>query len=224
MKSIAVLSHSDVAHELGLLQEWADARGHRITRFFREESWNESDIIGADLIIVMGSPNSVATGYTHQSAAQEIALIKQRIARNQAIFGICYGAQAMALALGGEVSRRGEANTGYKPVTMHRPAIDPGAWALWHEDMINPYPLTDLDGVEILATDSGAVIAFRAGNAWGVQFHPEVDGDALARMLAAIGIPEEKWRAEVTAMNSDDESHRERAFALFDLVSSHSAH
>jgi hypothetical protein len=37
-------------------------------------------------------------------------------------------------------------------------------------------------------------------------------------MLSAIGIPEEKWREEVAAMSLDDEAHRVRAFALFDLV------
>ena len=226
MKSIAVLSHSAVAHELGLLQEWADARGHLITRYFREEAWNADDLHVADLIIVMGSPNSVATGYTHDSAAREIALLKQRIARKEALFGICYGAQALAIALGGSVTRREQANTGYKEVTLHSSpidssidySIDAGGWALWHEDMIDPNSLQGLNQVEVLATDAGAVIAFQAGNAWGVQFHPEVDGDALGRMLTDIGIPEEKWRKEVAAMITDDAAHRARAFALFDLV------
>ncbi|MCX6452614.1 MAG: gamma-glutamyl-gamma-aminobutyrate hydrolase family protein [Actinobacteria bacterium] len=218
MKTIAILSHSTVAHELVLIQEWADARGHGINRYFREEEWNANDLLEADLIITMGSPNSVATGYTHQSAAREIELLQQRLAREEAVFGICYGAQALALALGGAVIRRAQANTGYKNITLHDPAIDAGGWALWHEDMINPDSLKDHTQVEILATDAGAVIAFRAGNAWGVQFHPEVDGDGLGRMLSAIGIPEEKWEGEVAAMNADNDAHRERAFALFDLV------
>ena len=226
MKSIAVLSHATVAHELGLLQEWADARGHQITRYFREEAWNADDLHVADLVIVMGSPNSVATGYAHDSAAREIALLQQRIARKEALFGICFGAQALAIALGGAVTRRDLANTGYKAVTLINQSadspidssIDAGGWALWHEDMIDPNSLINLNQIEVLATDAGAVIAFRSGNAWGVQFHPEVDGDALGRMLSAIGIPEEKWREEVTAMKSDDAAHRARAFALFDLV------
>jgi len=222
VKSIAVLSHFAVAHELGLLQEWADARGHLITRYFREETWDADDLHVADLIIVMGSPNSVATGYTHDSAVREIALLKQRIARKEALFGICYGAQALAIALGGSVTRRELANTGYKAVTLINPSadspIDAGGWALWHEDMIDPNSLINLNQIEVLATDAGAVIAFRSGNAWGVQFHPEVDGDALGRMLSAIGIPEENWREEVAAMSLDDEAHRVRAFALFDLV------
>jgi len=222
MKSIAVLSHSAIAHELGLLQAWADARGHRITRYFREETWDADDLHRADLVIVMGSPNSVADGFTHHSASGEIFFLQQRLARKEALFGICYGAQALAIALGGSVTRRELANTGYKAVTLINPSadspIDAGGWALWHEDMIDPNSLINLNQIEVLATDAGAVIAFRSGNAWGVQFHPEVDGDALGRMLSAIGIPEEKWREEVAAMSLDDEAHRVRAFALFDLV------
>ena len=224
MKTIAILSHSTVAHELILIQEWAEARGHGIKRYFREEEWNAKELLEADLIIMMGSPHSVATGYTHQSAAREIELLQQRLARDEAVFGICYGAQALAIALGGAVTRREHANTGYKNITLHDPAIDAGGWALWHEDMINPDSLKDHTQVEILATDAGAVIAFRAGNAWGVQFHPEVDGDGLGRMLSAIGIPVEKWEDEVAAMNADHEAHRERAFALFDLVAASTDH
>ncbi|CAB5046754.1 unannotated protein [freshwater metagenome] len=224
MKTIAILSHSTVAHELVLIQEWAGARGYGIKRYFREEEWNANDLLEADLIITMGSPNSVATGYTHHSAAREIELLQQRLSREEAVFGICYGAQALALALGGVVTRREHANTGYKDITLHDPTIDAGGWALWHEDMINPDSIKDHTQVEILATDAGAVIAFRAGNAWGVQFHPEVDGDGLGRMLSAIGIPEEKWGGEVATMNADNDAHRERAFALFDLVAASTDH
>jgi hypothetical protein len=52
-----------------------------------------------------------------------------------------------------------------------------------------------------------------------VQFHPEVDGNALGRMIASIGVSEEKWRPVADAMNADDAGHRKRAFELFDLVS-----
>lgn len=224
MKTIAILSHSTVAHELVLIQEWADARGHGIKRYFREEEWNPNKLIDADLVIMMGSPHSVATGYTHHSAEREIELLQQRLSSEEAVFGICYGAQALAIALGGVVTRREHANTGYKNITLHDLSIDAGGWALWHEDMINPDSIKDHTRVEILATDAGAVIAFRAGNAWGVQFHPEIDGNGLGRMLSAIGIPEEKWEDEVAAMNADHDAHRERAFALFDLVAASTDH
>ena len=43
-------------------------------------------------------------------------------------------------------------------------------------------------------------------------------------MLSAIGIPEEKWGGEVATMNADNDAHRERAFALFDLVAASTDH
>ncbi len=219
MSSIAVISHKSVAHELGLLQEWADARGHSINRFFREDEWNEEVILSADLVIAMGSPNSVATGFVHESADREIALMQKRIAQAESLFGICYGAQALAVALGGEVTRRQSANTGFKKITLHEDSIDAGGWALWHEDMVEPTSLSRLPEAEVVASDAGAVIAFRQGSAWGVQFHPEVDGDGLGRMLSAIGIPAATWADAVATMKVDEGGHRARAFALFDTVS-----
>ena len=216
--SISVISHRSVAHELGLLQEWADARGYSITRFFREDEWNEEEILSADLVVAMGSPHSVATGHVHSSAAREIELMQRRIARKEPLFGICFGAQALAVALGGEVSRRQSANTGFKKITLHGDSIDAGGWALWHEDMVEPSSLQHLSGVEVVGTDAGAVIAFRQGSAWGVQFHPEVEGEGLGRMLSAIGIPESEWKETVESMKADYFRLRDRSFGLFDLV------
>ncbi len=135
MSSIAVISHKSVAHELGLLQEWADARGHSINRFFREDEWNEEVILSADLVIAMGSPNSVATGFVHESADREIALMQKRIAQAESLFGICYGAQALAVALGGEVTRRQSANTGFKKITLHE---DSTIAVAGHTDLTGP--------------------------------------------------------------------------------------
>ena len=97
--------------------------------------------------------------------------------------------------------------------------IDSGSWMLWHEDMVVPESLENIKDIELHGVDSGAAIAFSKDNAWGVQFHPEVDGNALGRMIASIGVPEKKWRPVADAMNADDAGHRKRAFELFDLVS-----
>jgi GMP synthase-like glutamine amidotransferase len=46
----------------------------------------------------------------------------------------------------------------------------------WNEDVIDPPP----DAVELLARAGDGAEAFRIGDAaWGVQYHPDVDGAAL---------------------------------------------
>lgn len=218
MSKIAILSHESVAAELSLLGQWADLRGHTVERFFREQAWDSQDLLAADLIIILGSPNSVSTGYEHPTSAREIELVKSRFETDKPFFGICYGSQVMARALGGEVERREVKNIGFKQIDIHSPDFNEGGWALWHEDFIIPESINSIPGVEILGTDAQAAIAFRKGNAWAVQFHPEVDGDALGRMVETIGVPPEKWGPVADAMKADGTGLRERAFALFDRV------
>ena len=38
MSTIAILAHRDVAHELGHLGDWCEARGHRVSRLVREDA------------------------------------------------------------------------------------------------------------------------------------------------------------------------------------------
>jgi GMP synthase (glutamine-hydrolysing) len=218
MSKIAILSHEVVGAELAILGEWADARGHEITRYFREQKWDAQDVLAADLLILLGSPNSVSTGYEHPSSPQEIELVKTRIESNEPYFGICYGSQIMARALGGVVNRRAEKNIGFKKITSESPEIHEGGWMLWHEDFIDPESIRNIPGVEILATDVEAAIAFRKGNAWAVQFHPESHAESLGRMVEGIGAPKEKWAPVADAMKEDEVSLRERSFALFDQV------
>jgi glutamine amidotransferase PdxT len=218
MSKIAILSHEEVGAELAVLGEWADARGHEVSRYYREQEWDAKELHAADLVIILGSLNSVSTGYEHPSSPKEIELVKTRIESDQPYFGICYGSQIMARALGGEVNRRDEKNTGFKKMTSSTPAVHEGSWMFWHEDFIDPESIRSVPGVEILATSFDAAIAFKKGKAWAVQFHPETHSESLGRMVERIGAPTEKWAPAIAAMKEDEVKLRDRAFALFDQV------
>ena len=75
-----VLSHDWIAHELGHLEPWLDSRGIAVTRVYREHGL---DLPDADLLIVMGSPGSVATGYRGPSAARVFALVAEWVGRGR---------------------------------------------------------------------------------------------------------------------------------------------
>jgi GMP synthase (glutamine-hydrolysing) len=95
------------------------------------------------------------------------------------VFGICYGFQAMAQALGGEVARTGGSEFGRTPLTVSAPgrllAGLPAAQQVWmsHGDAVISPP----EGFTVMASTPGApVAAFEdaARGLAGVQFHPEV--------------------------------------------------
>src|SRR3954463_7877010 len=95
-------------------------------------------------------------------------------------FGICYGFQAMARALGGEVRRTGLSEFGHTALRVVQPGSVlftglPAAQSVWmsHGDAVWTAPL----GFVVTAESDGAhVAAFEnlARGLAGVQFHPEV--------------------------------------------------
>ena len=61
MKNVAILSHETVAAELSILGDWLNERELTFKRYYREQNWNPEEILEADFLIVLGSPNSTAS-------------------------------------------------------------------------------------------------------------------------------------------------------------------
>ncbi|MET7768598.1 glutamine-hydrolyzing GMP synthase [Nocardia sp. NPDC005366] len=115
------------------------------------------------------------------------------------VFGICYGFQAMAQALGGTVTHTGTREYGRTELNIDGgvlhgglPTIQP-VW-MSHGDAVTDAP----EGFEVTGTTAGAPVAAfedRARRLAGVQYHPEVlhsphGQQVLSRFLHEIaGIP-----------------------------------
>ncbi len=123
-------------------------------------------------IVLSGGPSSV-----YEAGAPQVdpALFQAGVP----VFGICYGFQAMARALGGEVAHTGQREFGATDLAVIEPgtllAELPPAQTVWmsHGDCVTVAP----DGFSVTARSERApVAAFEdlPNRRAGVQFHPEV--------------------------------------------------
>ena len=94
------------------------------------------------------------------------------------VFGICYGFQAMAQALGGTVAHTGTSEYGRTELNVSGGQLHsdlPETQSVWmsHGDAVTAAP----DGFEVVASSAGAPVAGfedKARGLAGVQYHPEV--------------------------------------------------
>ncbi|WP_282958965.1 glutamine-hydrolyzing GMP synthase [Phycicoccus avicenniae] len=124
-------------------------------------------------IILSGGPSSV---YEDGAPRLDPGVLEAGVP----VFGMCYGFQAMALALGGTVARTGLSEFGATPATItdtHSTLFNgqPADQSVWmsHGDSVEEAP----DGMRVTATTSGAPVAGFEDDErrlYGVQWHPEV--------------------------------------------------
>src|SRR5699024_4789373 len=124
------------------------------------------------------------------------------------VFGICYGFQAMAGALGGEVAHTGSREYGRTDVSVSGGLLHAGLpehQPVWmsHGDAVTAAP----EGFTVTASSSGApVAAFECTERRmaGVQYHPEVlhsphGQQVLSRFLTEVAGLEPTWTASSIA-------------------------
>jgi GMP synthase (glutamine-hydrolysing) len=124
-------------------------------------------------IILSGGPSSV---YAPGAPALDAALLSAGVP----VFGMCYGFQAMAQALGGTVAHTGTGEYGHTPAVVGDPTStlfegQPEEQSVWmsHGDSVTGAP----SGMRVTASTSGAPVAAFEDDArrlYGVQWHPEV--------------------------------------------------
>jgi GMP synthase (glutamine-hydrolysing) len=122
-------------------------------------------------IVLSGGPASV---YADGAPQLDPALFDLGVP----VFGICYGFQAMAQALGGTVARTGTSEYGRTDLNVLGGQLHsglPGIQPVWmsHGDAVTAAP----GGFEVVAASAGAPVAAfedRSRKLAGVQYHPEV--------------------------------------------------
>lgn len=134
-----------------------------------------------DGLIVLGGPMGAHDDAEHPHLAAERQLLADCAGRGTPVLGVCLGAQLLAAALGARVFRGPHPEIGVGSVRLtpdgqRDPVLGAGGRDLpvlhWHEDTFS-LP----DGSVPLARTQNYLQAFRAGRAYGLQFHVELGPD-----------------------------------------------
>jgi GMP synthase (glutamine-hydrolysing) len=164
VRPVIVIEHQEDA-PAGLLGEWL---------YERDISWENvpastdplPDPAAAAAIVTLGSEHSVYSP-TPGWIGEELRFLRAALAHETPVLGICFGAQALALAGRGRVARAARPEVGWVDPHSHVEQLR-GPWLSWHYDAIDLPP-----GAIELARSDGTLQAFSLGPHLGLQFHPE---------------------------------------------------
>jgi GMP synthase-like glutamine amidotransferase len=135
-------------------------------------------------------------------------LLSRAVEEDVPVLGLCFGGQALAVALGGSVERAPTPELGWTEIETDEPElIASGPWLQWHYDRFTTPP-----GATEIARTAHAAQAFRHGRHLGVQFHPESTVEIVAQWAAI----DRRGHVDVDASPDQREAARRAAFALFD--------
>lgn len=193
----------------GFPELFRDALGGRAPEFVVLDAVNSAlpDLRGFRAVVVTGSPASVVERAPWMLAIE--ARLRELLAAQTPVLGICFGHQLLGQALGGRVARnpRGrEIGTVRLELLRNDPLLDashdPFLANMTHLDSVVELPA----GAEVLAQsalDPHAAVRF-GPSAWGVQFHPEIDAEVMADyvrgrwdVIANEGLDAERIRAGI---------------------------
>lgn len=191
--------------------EWLDERG---LPYVVHSAWREPppDPGGFAFVCSLGSECSAAD--TADWVTAEIEMLRQTVAGEVPVLGLCFGGQALSAALGAGIRALDEPEIGWMPIASSDNTIPEGPWLQYHFDLMLLPP-----GARELAHSPAGTAAFRHGRHLALQFHPEADAallDLWARTdpkLSETGITPEQL-AEQSSRHAAPA--RGQAFDLFD--------
>ena len=213
-----VLVFQHVPYEpLGTLDPLLKDAGFRIRYVnFGREPESRPALDKYEALIILGGPMNSDQIDTYPNLVTEVDIIREAVDRDMSVLGICLGAQLLAKALGGTVSRNVVREIGWHDVEMTEAGLEDPVLSTfaplqevfqWHEDGISLPP-----EVKVLASSAASPVqAFRHGeHAYGFQFHLEVSRPLIERWLT---VPAHRDTLKEEVGHVDPESIRRRSEA-----------
>jgi GMP synthase-like glutamine amidotransferase len=182
MRVLVIRHHEE--DSAGLVAAAFEAHGAEFSVHMFPQDGPLPAVDGTDHVIVLGAISSVYDdGPARDWIAAELDWLRRVDQAGVPVLGICFGAQALAAALGGGVEAAARKEVGWTVIDSADPGlIPPGPWLEFHGDRCILPPQASL-----LASNGVGPQAFRLGPHLAVQFHPEVDGAQLKLWLDAGG-------------------------------------
>jgi len=169
-----------------------------------------------DAVVVTGSRASVYWDDPWIDAAREY--VREAVDRGLPALGVCWGHQLLADALGGRVEDMGEYELGYRSIARTAEddllaGIDREFTAFTtHSDEVVELP----PGGTVLAENDYSIQAFRAGDAVGVQFHPEYDRETAREVTRGKDLPDERIQRVLAGIDEETYCEACEAKQVFD--------
>jgi GMP synthase (glutamine-hydrolysing) len=169
--------HPELGNVVGRLPWRLSCRTPRcpFERNSAQEIGEIQSVVASDLIVALGSSRGAYedVDWVHH----ERSFVRAAIDADVPVFGICFGAQLIATAVGGNSAPVGRRYTGWYENDVPRDSVWHGPRLRWHSDEISAPR-----GAEIIATSDSLIQAFQYRRALGVQFHPEADDETLEKL------------------------------------------
>lgn len=198
---------------LGMALESAGVRAHAVDACTADLA--AIDPSGPDLLIVLGGPIGVYEADAYPFIANEIELLRGRLAAKRPTIGVCLGAQMMAAALGARVfpGTQGK-EIGWAPVlpgkdTALYPAFaqllaEAPSFLHWHGDTFDlPAGARHLGQTERYVNQAFALEDYGLG----LQFHPEVTVNGLERWYVGHACELAGAKMNVAELRKDSRLH-----------------
>jgi GMP synthase-like glutamine amidotransferase len=210
-KPALVLQHGETGPP-ARLGEWLRERG---LPFVVQRVWEElpPDPRGFSFVVSLGSKYSAAAA-DPPWIPHEIAALRAAVEHDVPVLGLCFGAQALSVALGGGTDPLATPEIGWIPVESFDRSVPSGPWVQFHSELMRVPP-----GARELARSPAGAAVFKRGPHMGVQFHPEADGELVDVWAQSHPeLPETGLTPADLAAQSEThaEGARGQAFRLFD--------
>ncbi len=205
MRVLSIVHQRDAGP--GVFADAVRAAGWDMDEWLAPAQPDAPDLGGYDAVMTFGGAQNAGDGSGWIEREREV--LRDAIARDLPLLGICLGAELVAEAAGARVRRSAEPEIGWCPVELTAAgAGDPvlgGAPSSFDAFQWHSFEFTVPAGATELARSSVCPQAFVLGRTWSIQFHPEVSLADAERWIddyrsdpdaVAIGLDPEHLRAQ----------------------------
>jgi GMP synthase (glutamine-hydrolysing) len=175
----------------GVIETWAQEKGYTLSTIhaYKGDKLPHSDEF--DFLILMGGPQSAREYDCYDYLIQEVELLKEALALDKKILGICLGAQLIGEALGAPTEKSPYKEVGSYPIYFGGDALEDSFFEHFGQEQQVMHWHGDMPGLSyntlLAAYSEGCphqAVRYQKG-VYGLQFHAELTKVDVERMILA---------------------------------------